>query len=89
VKEDLNNKNNKIINIYVAIKFKHKVSKKHAQRMLIKFINNALILNDDLKTDILRKFKVQVDEGEKKTKKSCMGYFSAINPSEELKERLS
>jgi hypothetical protein len=69
----------------VAIKFKHKVSKKHSEKMLIKFINNTLILNDDLKTDILRKFKVQVDEGEKKTKKSYLGYFSSINPSDDIK----
>ena len=73
----------------MAIKFKHKVSKKHSQRMLVKFVNNTLILKDDIKTDILRKFKVQVEEGEKKTKKSCMGYFSAIDPSEEMKERLT
>jgi hypothetical protein len=73
----------------VAIKFKHKVAKKHSQRMLIKFINNTLILKEDIQTNMLRKFKVQVDEGEKKTKKSCMGYFSAINPNEDLKEKLS
>ena len=47
------------------------------------------MLNEDLKTDIIRKFKVQIDDGEKKTKKTYMGYFSAINPGNDIKERLS
>jgi len=47
------------------------------------------MLNDDIKTDIIRKFKIQVDEGEKKKKKSYMGYFSAVNPTEEMKEKIS
>jgi hypothetical protein len=73
----------------VAIKFKHKVAKKHSEKALVKFINNTLMLNDDIKTDIIRKFKVQIDEGEKKIKKSYMGYFSATNPTDETKENLS
>jgi len=38
---------------------------------------------------MIRKFKVKIDEGEKKIKKSYMGYFSAINPTEEMKDNLS
>ena len=73
----------------MAIKFKHKVSKKHSEKALIKFINNTLMLNYDIETNMIRKFKVQIDEGEKKTKKSYMGYFSAINPTEEMKDKFS
>jgi len=43
------------------------------------------MLNYDIETNMIRKFKVQIDEGEKKTKKSYMGYFSAFNPTEEMK----
>ena len=73
----------------MAIKFKHKVSKKHSEKALIKFINNTLILNNDLKTDAIRKFKIQIDEGDKKKKKSYLEYFSAIDPPEEMKEKLT
>lgn len=73
----------------MAIKFKHKVQKKHAEKALVKFINNTLMLNEDLKTNMIRKFKIQVDEGEKKVKKSYLGYFSTINPTEEMKEYLA
>lgn len=56
-------------------------------KALIKFIDNTLILNDDINTTMIRKFKLKDDENDKKSK-TVYGYFSSVNPSEEIKDNL-
>jgi hypothetical protein len=57
-------------------------------KALLKFINSTLILNEDLNTEIVRKFKIKEDEASK-IEKIVYGYFSSINPSDEVKAALS
>jgi hypothetical protein len=56
-------------------------------KALLKFINSTLILNEDLNTEIIRKFKIKEDEASK-IEKTVYGYLSSINPSDEVKAAL-
>ena len=56
-------------------------------KALITFINNTLILNESINTTMIRKFKIKNDDQDKR-EKTIFGYFSAVNPSQDIKDNL-